>query len=77
MEIASPDGQEKDRGCVVQNLTGYLLGAKLPLPYVLIRTRNWAGTISQVGVTYAMYAPCGFNCAVVNFVKFFHDELQI
>ena len=50
------------------------LGAELPLPHVLINVWRWAGTISQVKV---MHALCGFNCVVVNFVKFFHDKLQI
>lgn len=44
------------------------------MPHVLINFWRWAGTVSQVKV---MHALCGFNCAVVNFVEFFHDKLQI
>ena len=72
VRIRSPDGQEKGSKLVLPNPDG--LGAELPLPHVLINFWRWAGTISQVKV---MHALCGFNCAVVNFVKFFHDKLQI
>lgn len=49
-------------------------GAKLPLPQVLGSTWNWAGSISHVKVTRTL---CSLNCTVVNFVKFFHDKLQV
>ena len=72
VRIRSPDGQEKGSKLVLPNPDG--LGAELPLPHVLINFWRWAGTISQVKVMHALF---GFNCAVVNFVKFFHDKLQI
>ena len=68
----SPDGQEKGSKLVLPNPSG--LGAELPLPRVLINFWRWTDTVSQVKV---MHALCDFNCAVVNFVEFFHDKLQI
>ena len=68
----SPDGQEKGSELIFPNPDG--LGAELCLPHVLINFWHWAGTISQVKVMYALW---GFNCVIVNFVKFFHDKVQI